>query len=83
MKPHQLAVAVEYDQDELGVPLVSAVGKLKMAEMITRVARRYGVPVKANRELATKLAALESNQFIPEDMYQDVAELFVSINRKS
>lgn len=78
------AAALSYDGK--GAPVVqSAVsplgGERQMESLIRRTALRYGIPVHENPQLAEKLAALENESEIPEELYTDVAKLFCEVDR--
>ena len=74
-----LAVALSYQEKAMDAPIVEAVGERKLALMITRLARRYGVPISNNTNLAQALAALAPQEEIPPELYQEVAEIFQKI----
>ena len=77
-----IAKALSYTQGEALAPQVSAEGERLVAEEILKIARRYGVPIKSDSELAEKLGSLETEDYIPEELYEEIALLFASIKAK-
>jgi flagellar biosynthesis protein len=69
------AVALRYDGSLDEVPSVAAKGVDADAELIVRIARRYGVPVVESPELALVLDRLETDASIPRILYETVAVL--------
>lgn len=72
------AVAVRYDE-RLPAPIIVAKGRGHLAEMIRTVARRGGVPIVEDRDLADCLIELDPGDFIPEQYYEIIAELLVFV----
>lgn len=77
--PTHVAVAIQYDRDEMGAPEVLIKGQRKFAEMILQVAREEGVPIIRNIPLAWSLLQVEEGDVIPEDLYEPVAEVLSMI----
>ncbi len=69
------AVALRYDQKKDQAPKVTAKGEGLLADKIIELARRAGVPVKENQDLAEILSCLELNAEIPPETYVIVAEI--------
>ena len=72
-------MALEYDKDEHRAPRVSALGKSELAAEMQKIARRYGVPITENAELAAQLADLELEEEIPAESYKAVAKILSDI----
>ena len=75
LKEKQIAVALRYDQMENDAPVVTALGSAETAEIMKKIARRYGVPVTTTKAVANKLAQVKVNQPIPSELYTDVAKI--------
>ncbi len=80
--PTHFAVALKYDPEKHGAPMVLAMGKDYLALRIIEVAEEHGVYVLENRPLARGLyASCEVGREIPPEFYGAVAELLVYIYR--
>lgn len=78
--PTHFAVALKYDPDKNGAPVVLAKGKDYMALRIIKTGEENGVSVIENRPLARALyASCEIDREIPPEFYGAVAELLVYI----
>lgn len=71
------AVALKYDPEKNGAPMVVASGMGYMAERITEAAMEAGVPVYEDDSLATLLSQLKLGAAIPEELYQAVVEIYL------
>lgn len=81
--PTHFAVALKYDPDEGGAPVVVAKGQELTALRIAAVAEANHVPTIENVPLARGLyAACEIGDEIPPEYYEVVAELLVYIYRQ-
>lgn len=67
------AIALSYDGES--APRVAATGTDALAEEIIALARRHGVPMTENAELAGLLARLETGDEIPELLYVCIAQI--------
>jgi flagellar biosynthesis protein len=72
------AVALQYTEN-LPAPLVVASGRGRLAEVIATIARQSGVTLVEDPLLADSLARLDVNTFIPESLYEVVAELLAFV----
>lgn len=72
------AVALQYTEN-LPAPLVVASGRGRLAEAIATIARQSGVTLVEDPLLADSLARLDVNTFIPESLYEVVAELLAFV----
>ena len=74
--PTHFAVALQYDQDAMGAPVVVAKGADEVALRIREVANENDVPIVENPPLARALFnGVEIDQEIPEDHYKAVAKV--------
>ena len=78
--PTHFAVALEYRQESMTAPRVSAKGMDEVAQRIKAVARENDVPIIENKPLARGLYAnVEIGDEIPEEYYTVVSEILVRI----
>ncbi len=79
--PTHFAVALRYTAGEMA-PRVVAKGQDSLAEIIKRIARENRVPVLENKPLARALHKVaEVGAFIPDELYQAVAEVLAYVYR--
>ena len=71
------AVALKYDPQKNGAPVVVASGMGYLAERITETAMEAGVPVYEDDSLATILTQLKLGASIPVELYQAIVEIYV------
>ena len=81
--PRQLAVALRYLQGKEEAPRIIAKGKGYLAERILDLARRHGIPIHPDTDLAEVLVKLDVDQLIPPDLYRAVAEILAFLYRKN
>lgn len=80
--PTHYAVALKYDMNVNGAPVVVAKGQNELALRIVRVAEENDVTVIENRPLARALyASAELDREIPREYYGAVAEVLVYVYR--
>lgn len=78
--PTELAVAIQYDPEEMAAPIVAAKGAGVIAERIRRLALEHGIPVVEKKPLAQALYRdVDVGQPIPEDKYAAVAEVLAYV----
>lgn len=74
--PKERAVALCYNEGTDFAPVVSAIGEQNCARLMTKMARRFGIPVVGSKELINRLSQLKVADQIPVDLYDEVARLF-------
>ncbi|MBI2568746.1 MAG: EscU/YscU/HrcU family type III secretion system export apparatus switch protein [Candidatus Schekmanbacteria bacterium] len=79
--PNHLATAVQYDRENWNAPRMVAKGQNLMAEKIKEIAKEAGVPIIHNVPLAQALYELETDEEIPEALYEAVAEVLSFVYR--
>jgi len=78
--PTHYAVALEYRQESMSAPRVTAKGMDEVAQRIKTVARENNVPILENKPLARALHAnVEIGDEIPEEYYSVVSGILVKI----
>lgn len=78
--PTHYAVALKYDPELNGAPIVMVKGQRLRALKIKELAREYGIPIVENKPVARALfATAEEDGFIPEDLYRAVAEILAYV----
>lgn len=71
------AVALSYDENKNGAPIIVASGMGYVAEKMVEIARESGVPVYEDNSLATMLTQLELGAEIPTELYQAIIDIYV------
>ena len=71
------AVALKYDPQKNGAPIVVASGMGYLAEKITEAAMESGVPVYEDDSLATLLTQLKLGASIPVELYQAIVDIYI------
>jgi flagellar biosynthetic protein FlhB len=80
--PVHLAVALRYDNLNMGAPMLIAKGARIIAEQIKKVACENRVPVVENKALAQSLFKMvDIGETIPESLYKAVAEVLAYVYR--
>jgi flagellar biosynthetic protein FlhB len=78
--PTELAIAIQYDHDQMAAPVVIAKGAGLLAARIRKLALENGVPIVEKKPLAQLLyKEVEVNQPIPAQMYAAVAEVLAYV----
>lgn len=73
----QKAVALKYNPEKNGAPVIVASGMGYMAERITETAMEAGVPVYEDDSLATLLTQLQLGAEIPVELYQAIVDIYL------
>lgn len=80
--PTHYAVALKYDMEKHGAPIVIAKGQDELALRIVRIGEENGVVVLEDKPLARGLyAAVELGMEIPREYYGAVAEILIYVYR--
>ena len=75
--PTRYAIALEYHQETMPGPMVTAKGADEAAARIRKIAEEAGVPLVENKPVAQELYRItEVGDFIPEAYYSIVATIF-------
>jgi flagellar biosynthetic protein FlhB len=78
--PTELAIAIKYDQDNMGAPRVVAKGAGFLAQRIRQVAVANGVPIIERKPLAQALyKTVDVGQEVPPEFYQTIAEILAYV----
>lgn len=77
----QVAVALGYDERRDRAPRLAAKGAGWTARRIVDVARRHGVPVEEDGDLAAVLSHLDPGEEVPPRLYRVVAEILAYVYR--
>jgi len=72
------AVALKYSK-ELPAPFIAATGKGHLADRMVEIAEKSGIPVEKREDLTEVLFTLDAGSFIPEGLYEVIAQLYVTI----
>jgi type III secretion protein U len=75
------AIGLSYDPDSGEAPTVSTSAEIWDADEVVRIAKRYGIPVVENEELAHALVALDRGEQIPEDLFEAAAIILASMQK--
>ncbi len=79
--PTHFAVALEWNQDTMPAPMITAKGADELAFRIRRIAEENGVPLVENRPLARALfAETDVGDIIPETYYQAIAAVLAHVH---
>ena len=73
----QKAVALKYNPEKNGAPVIVASGMGYLAEKITETALEAGVPVYEDDSLATLLTQLKRGAEIPTELYQAIVDIYI------
>lgn len=79
VNPTHIAVALRYDAAGGGAPTVLSAGRGELAKEIKRLARRHGISIVKNIDLARALVDTEIDSEIPAEFYEPVAELLTYV----
>lgn len=75
--PDHIACALVYEPDDgWEAPTLTASGRNAFAEEMKRIAREEGIPIVRNVPLAHTLFQLETDEQIPEDLFEAIQEIF-------
>ena len=74
------AVALRYETEDTA-PVITAKGAGQVAEAIMRIAKENGVHIEDNRLLSEALMQFEVGDYIPQELYEIVAEILAFVYR--
>jgi len=78
--PTHIAVALRYDPENMGAPVVVAKGQRLIAQKIKELARAAGVPLVENKPLARALFKVAHiGDPIPDELFRAVAEVLAFV----
>lgn len=77
--PNKSAVALEYEPSDKA-PKVIASGRGYLAEKIINTAEEENIPIHQDAKLTKSLENIEIGEFIPQELYQVVAEVLVFVD---
>ena len=72
------AVAIKYSKD-LPAPFITSKGHGFVADQLLKIAKEYNIPIVKDDLLSETLYLMEPGEFIPEDVFEIVAEILVFI----
>ena len=75
-------VSISYKRKVDNAPQVSGVAGGDGAKEMIKVAKRYGVKVMSNQKLVDKLSGVEVGNSVPENTYEELAEVFHTLEPK-
>ncbi len=80
--PTHLAIAVQYDPQQMGAPRVLAKGAYRIAERIVSIAREHRIHVTQNIPVARAIyQGVDVDQEIPSELYAAMAEILAYVYR--
>jgi len=74
------AIAIKYTKGDQA-PKIIAKGKNRLAELIVKIARENHVVIEEHRLLSEALMQFDVGEYIPEDMYEIVAQILAYVYR--
>lgn len=78
--PTELAIAIQYDPEEMDAPIVVAKGAGVLAQRIRRLALEHGIPIVEKKPLARALyREVEVGKPVPHERYAAVAEVLAYV----
>ncbi len=80
---YSLALGLSYESNTHNAPELSVKGQDFLADDIVKIAKRYGVPVVEDSELAEVLGSQEVGSEIPEELYEAVAVVLRRLEEKN
>ncbi len=72
------ALAIKYNK-ELPAPFIQAKGRGPLADRLLDIANKYNIPVVKDDLLSETLYMMEPGEYIPEEVYDIVAQILVFI----
>ncbi len=72
------AVALKYEKGD-EAPKIIAKGTHEIARLILKIAQEHGIPIEENGCLSEALMQFEVGDYIPEELYEIVAQLLAFV----
>ncbi len=79
---YKAAVGLEYKGEGDNAPSISVKGDALIADEIVRLAKRFGIPIVENPELAKALVEIDTEDEIPVELYEAVAIVLAGIEKR-
>ncbi|GAB6137639.1 flagellar biosynthesis protein FlhB [Halanaerobaculum tunisiense] len=80
--PTHIAVALEFDREEMEAPVVVAMGQDELAHKIKQVAKEHEIEIVEEKPLARSLYSMvDIGDEIPAELYKAVAEILAYVYR--
>ena len=84
MKYKIFATSLRYDKSKMEAPEISSKSVGEEAELMRRMAKRYGIPIVKNVSLLEQLGEQSVGEEISQELYSDVAQILRGVrNSKS
>jgi flagellar biosynthesis protein len=80
LQMNKTAIALSYQPND-EAPKIIATGKGYLAEKIIKRASESDIPIHKDEKLANTLSKLDIGDYIPEELYQVVAEVLIFVDR--
>lgn len=74
-----MAIALQYEMDEHVAPKIVGKGKGEVAKKIIEKAQENEIPIYQDEKLANQLSSMDIDSFIPEELYEAVAQILAFI----
>lgn len=79
IRGRETAVALNYDSERDVAPKVVAIGQGNVAKKIIEKGEESDIPIYKDEKLVSQLAQMEMGNYIPETLYEAVAQVLVFI----
>ena len=79
IRGRETAVALNYDSDRDVAPKVVAIGQGNVAKKIIEKGEERDIPIYKDEKLVSQLAQMKMGSYIPETLYEAVAQVLVFI----
>jgi len=80
-RTEKAAVAIRYDENGDGAPIVTASGKGIIAKKIIEMAKEKNIPIEEDMNLVVELLDMDLGEMIPPQLYSVIAEILLLIER--
>lgn len=79
---HTTAVGLGYSVNSESPPTIAVKGDNFEADEIVRIAKRFGIPIIAKKELARALKVLNLDEKVPAQLFEAVALVIAQVDKK-